>query len=405
MQMRSGSVTTVVLASVAGLILMMSMVVPTALIGNYRNGDLDKPTGTFAGSGSSCYLEDKFFTDTSISNDPQAVFEKLITKYKAASDKKEYIEKILSESKKEGVNGAVIIGIWNGEQTFGKPEDAFGFGNLPNGQNLVSGFDNELTHVIRVMKDAINNRGKYTKPEGENIMTRLFYNYAEAMMIQYKESGGKWLRDYKHFEYDNPYYIRLNVIQLLVPDQVRCDINADTFLASSSGNYGCPTKPSIAKISAKGGWGNVISEKDYKVGTYPGHEGYDLFAPVGTDVYSTSDGKVVRVNIDNDGDHQSETSITVLEKEYVYWYYTHIQNIKVKVGDEVKRGQKLAEVGSYIRDGERIHHLHIGISKRLNNRDTLKGAYNWDAWYYPYIFLKDIPCLLPPAAKEVGYNA
>lgn len=247
MQMRSGSVTTVVLASVAGLILMMSMVVPTALIGNYRNGDLDKPTGTFSGYGTGCYLEDNYFTDTSVSNDPQAVFDKLITQYKNASDKKEYIEKILSESKKEGVNGAVIIGIWNGEQSFGKPEDAFGFGNLDNGENLVTGFDNELVHVIRVIKDAINNRGKYTKPEGGNIITRLFYTYATAMNIQYTESGGKWLREYNHSKYGNPYYNRLNVVQLLVPDQVKCE----TFTQFASTEDGTGNTPFLSQKDSR----------------------------------------------------------------------------------------------------------------------------------------------------------
>src|SRR3989344_5341671 len=191
---------------------------------------LDKPTGgSGPGYGTGCYLEDQYFTDTSIADDPEKVITALNKNPRygpRAAKVKSNILDILSEGKKRGLNPAVIIGVWWGEQEFGKPEDAFGYEHYSSGRTqaaIAGGWPYQLASVWRPLRNAIEVKGAYTTPKDANIMTRLFYHYAEAMTIQYNESGQRWDRNYKHANYGNPYYKRLDVIKLLVPDQVTCE--------------------------------------------------------------------------------------------------------------------------------------------------------------------------------------
>lgn len=374
---------------------------PFVIIASFLGGTGDKYTGS---GGGGCYLADQYFRDTSLAAQPEQVLTTLKSKYPQVKNVEKYIREILEEGKKRNINPAVPIGIWHGENGFDNPEKAFGFGYHDSGTipGALNGDKEErwkfqLNGVYRVINDAIENRGYYTKPAGANIMTRLFYNYASAMRKQYDISGQRWDESYSDKNDGNPYYARLNVIKLLVPSQVICETKTRPNVVIY-GDYACPMDEKLAQKGSD--WGDVIKTHSYKTGTYPGHEGLDIYTPVGTPILSASDGQVVKTQIghkSNDPTY-SVTSVTVQEKEGVFWYYTHLTKIEVRKGQKVAKGTLIGTSGT----ANHSPHLHIGISKRLNDRGT-GGGYNWTAWYYPYQFLRFIPCLNPPPADTVGF--
>lgn len=85
------------------------------------------------------------------------------------------------------------------------------------------------------------------------------------------------------------------------------------------------------------------------------HRGVDLNAPLGTDVYAAQDGQVVAT-----GRHrQYGNFITVDHGNGVVTLYAHHRANFVQVGDIVRRGQKIAEVG---RTGNATGpHLHFEL--------------------------------------------
>ena len=72
------------------------------------------------------------------------------------------------------------------------------------------------------------------------------------------------------------------------------------------------------------------------------HRGVDLTAPMGTDVYAAMDGRVVDA-----GRHKDYGNFVVLDHgNGVTTLYGHHKLNYVRTGDVVRRGQKIAEVGS-----------------------------------------------------------
>ena len=72
------------------------------------------------------------------------------------------------------------------------------------------------------------------------------------------------------------------------------------------------------------------------------HNGIDIVAPWGTPLYAVEDGKVCEVKTDPSG-YGMHIRFLAKDKE---WTYGHLSQIDVKVGDEIKVGQKIAEMGN-----------------------------------------------------------
>ncbi len=94
------------------------------------------------------------------------------------------------------------------------------------------------------------------------------------------------------------------------------------------------------------------------------HYGCDFSAPRGTPIYATGDGKIVRAKKSRGGYGMC------IEIEHGFGYktrYAHMSKFDVKMGDTVKRGQKIGEVGN---TGLSVApHLHYEIfhnGKRVN---------------------------------------
>jgi murein DD-endopeptidase MepM/ murein hydrolase activator NlpD len=88
------------------------------------------------------------------------------------------------------------------------------------------------------------------------------------------------------------------------------------------------------------------------------HSGVDFSAPAGTTIYAAGDGKVMRTDFDR-GNGQY---IVIEHAEGFTSKYAPISRFLIRQGDQVKRGQAIAEVGSTGRSTS--SHLHYEIAYR-----------------------------------------
>jgi len=99
------------------------------------------------------------------------------------------------------------------------------------------------------------------------------------------------------------------------------------------------------------------------------HLAKDFKASIGSPIYATDDG-IVQIANDNIPGYNSPAgaggAIVIKHQtssgKVFYALYGHIKNFTVKVGDQVKGGQKIAEVAPYSAGGIKLSHLHFGIN-------------------------------------------
>lgn len=122
---------------------------------------------------------------------------------------------------------------------------------------------------------------------------------------------------------------------------------------------------------------------EFREGKVHGHSGTDFKADVGTPVYATFSGTVVRVNwnFKMNGDcieiEHPQTGIKTL--------YLHLSKVLVKPGTEVKQGQQIAESGNTGRSfAPHLHYEIQGLEKRKVIHSPFKSKYHQT--YY-----RDIP--------------
>ena len=107
----------------------------------------------------------------------------------------------------------------------------------------------------------------------------------------------------------------------------------------------------------------------YKVMKY--HEGVDFSAPVGTEIYATGDGEVVKVVKSKRG---YGNSITVDHGFGYQTFYAHCNDLLVKKGQKVKRGQVIATVGNTGKST--APHLHYEVKKSKKTVDPINFFLN-----------------------------
>jgi murein DD-endopeptidase MepM/ murein hydrolase activator NlpD len=102
-----------------------------------------------------------------------------------------------------------------------------------------------------------------------------------------------------------------------------------------------------------------------KLGYTRMHEGIDITAPIGTDVYATGDAVVTRAGWQNGYGN-------IIELNHGFGYrtrYAHLSSIYVILGDSIKRGQTIGAVGNTgISTGP---HLHYEVHYRGNHVDPI----------------------------------
>ena len=99
------------------------------------------------------------------------------------------------------------------------------------------------------------------------------------------------------------------------------------------------------------------------------HEGIDFAAPRGTEVYATGRGKVKSVKKNS----ALETGYgNYIEIDHGFGYvtkYAHLNDINVKIGEEVIRGQVIGSVGSS--GGSTAPHVHYEVIKNNEKVDPI----------------------------------
>lgn len=91
------------------------------------------------------------------------------------------------------------------------------------------------------------------------------------------------------------------------------------------------------------------------------HNGIDIAAPTGTDVLAPADGVVSKISWHNGGGNQ----LHIKHDNGYTTGYAHLSSYAVKVGDKVKKGQKVAEVGNT--GASTGPHLHLTVRDKSGN--------------------------------------
>lgn len=93
-------------------------------------------------------------------------------------------------------------------------------------------------------------------------------------------------------------------------------------------------------------------------GTWKMHEGLDIATRMGTPIVAPADGRVIYVGVES-----GYGKLLVIDHGYgVVTRYGHNSKIFVKVGDEVKRGDKIAAVGSTGRSTGPHSHYEVRVN-------------------------------------------
>ena len=94
------------------------------------------------------------------------------------------------------------------------------------------------------------------------------------------------------------------------------------------------------------------------------HWGMDFTAPTGTEIFTTGDGEVVRVEYKTSGYGKN----VIIKHGYGYeTLYAHMSEIKVKRGQKVKRGEVIGLVGNTGKSvGPHLHYEVIKDGKKVN---------------------------------------
>lgn len=118
-------------------------------------------------------------------------------------------------------------------------------------------------------------------------------------------------------------------------------------------------------LSSPYGWRNHPTEKRVLF-----HEGIDIAATPGTKVYSTAQGTIVKILYSKYG----YGNRVVIKHAYGFeTLYAHLDNIVVRRGEWVKKGQIIGTVGNTGRSTG--YHLHYEIHKHNESRDPLGYFY------------------------------
>ena len=110
------------------------------------------------------------------------------------------------------------------------------------------------------------------------------------------------------------------------------------------------------------------------------HQGFDYYAPIGTDILAVQDGIVVQAGESNTAYGISVTiKHTIDDTNIVYSFYAHLSGVNVNVDDVVSEGQIIAKSGDTGNAGTtniEDQHLHFELRSQPGNVRGLSGKIN-----------------------------
>ena len=206
-----------------------------------------------------CYLSDEGFTYTNRETvgNTDWIIDKL-SRYNVRRDK---VEDIVNKSLQKNINPALLMAIWSGESSFKSEHDeaAFGCGVYDRDgdghtENSNPSWREQLDCAFGPIQKAISGTesdSPYDKPEGQNMFTRLFYNYTGAMKNTYESKG--YVADSEN--------ARIVILKILDPEHVVC---VNNLTDSANSIFGIVDRSNLsswyynqgtAKRSGGGYWG------------------------------------------------------------------------------------------------------------------------------------------------------
>ena len=105
----------------------------------------------------------------------------------------------------------------------------------------------------------------------------------------------------------------------------------------------------------------------YSDGKPKPHQGIDYHAPIGTPILAVKDGNIVGINNEDNGDYGKTITLefTNDEGEKAWAFYSHLSEIQVDLGQEVKEGDILGKTGdSGNAKGMKGEDLHLHFEYR-----------------------------------------
>ena len=116
-------------------------------------------------------------------------------------------------------------------------------------------------------------------------------------------------------------------------------------------------------------------------GNWQSDNAWDVFAPPGSVVNAYTEGKVLKIrNTNKRSGKVFGTQVTVKgEGNFPDIFYTHLKNVKLSVGDNVKLGDYIGEVTEWCTDEScsEMHngtHVHIGLPKGRHIKELLVNS-------------------------------
>lgn len=187
-------------------------------------------------------------------------------------------------------------------------------------------------------------------PNQNNPITTLYDSFSNSSNAV-KENGGFEFSSIlsKQFEM-NPLFLDglnstngaqdLNMLIMMLLAKLLGENGSDSYTLSSEG---VPSgNPVIGKITQ---------------GSHDGHTALDYGIPVGTNIHSTMDGKVVFAG----WNHEGYGNLVIVQNGDFKTYYAHLSEIPVKTGQNVKEGEVIGVSGNT--GNSTGPHLHYEIRK------------------------------------------
>lgn len=330
---------------IAGIVALVFFVIALSTAGRLTR---ETPPGDgTSGGGGGCYLNDAAFSDVTSVTSADVVLSKVSGNFKEILSKKDQISMMISKSIAQGVNPAVVIGIWAGEQGYKNDDAALGYGIYAGSTNRYVGFEKQVDGALGVIKKSMTNTAPYNAPAGENIFTRLFYNYTGAMKAIY-DSG-------KHYVADGT-NARIVVMKILAPSQVTC-LASVALVGGSSPQV--PKDGHVFPLAKTTGYSDSFLGNRCG-GTGSGrphaHGGIDIMHAKDehVPVYAVVDGTIFRINTGS-----IRLQSTNPNDHYTY-FYQHLYQVLVTKGQVVKAGDLIAYSGGH-NAGSVGDHTHFGM--------------------------------------------
>lgn len=253
---KTGATTVNVSIAVAilGVLILFGFGIGAAIFGIVPWGENSPKFGSGV-SGTGCSLKNEAFSDITTITSADQVINTLKERYPSIGGVKDKIQDIISASSNAGINPAVLISFWYGEQTFRSDYKAFGCGHYSVGGDD-SGWEKQKSCAISLIKKAMDSEGVYSTPSGENTWTRLLYHYVAAARKDSFDQRG-YVSDSKE--------ARIQLLSDLVPDQVQCDTG---FASKATGDPIGPYDTSFMNQANLKNWLSKRKGADYNINSH-----------------------------------------------------------------------------------------------------------------------------------------